>query len=86
MDYVGGFVEFYSTLPPWTLPREIEQQHFEEATALLAELEELSRNLRLNLQIYYANEVIGYINDGEMDEGVREAFLQEWMRSLEQSS
>jgi hypothetical protein len=28
----------------------------------------------LNFEIYYAGEVIGYIKDGAMDEGVRETF------------
>lgn len=85
VDHVGGFIEFYSTLPPWTLPREIDREHLEEATAVLTALEKFSRNMGLNFQIYYANEVIGYINNGAMDEGIREVFLEEWKRSLEQS-
>jgi hypothetical protein len=32
LDAVGGYIEIYSAYPPWTLPREIELRHLEEAT------------------------------------------------------
>ena len=85
LDYVGGFIELYSTYPPWTLPREVDLRHFEEATALLTALEECSRRLQVNFEVYFADEVIGYVTDGEMDYGLREGLLNEWKRVLDQS-
>lgn len=80
-DDVGAFIEIYSGWPPWTVPREIDLQQFEEATALLSALEDFSRERSLNFEVYYAGEVIGYITEGKMD-GVREMLLDEWERSF----
>jgi hypothetical protein len=51
-DDVDAFVEIYSGWPPWTVPREIDRQLFEEATALLTALETLSRERNLNFEVY----------------------------------
>jgi hypothetical protein len=80
-DEVGAFIEIYSSWPPWTVPREIDRQLFEDATALLTALETLSRERNLNFEVYYAGEVIGYVTDGKLDD-VREMFLDEWERSF----
>jgi len=86
VDDVGAFLDLYSVHPPWTLPREIDLRHFDEATALLTALAECSRRLQLNFDVYYAGEVIGSVSGGEMDEGVREGLLGEWKRVLDQSA
>src|SRR3989442_51753 len=34
-DTLGGYLEIYSALPPWALPREIDLQHLDEVTVLV---------------------------------------------------
>lgn len=76
-DDVGGFIEVYSGWPPWTVPREIDIQQFEEAKALLCALESFSRERSLDFEVHFAGEVIGHITDGSA-RGVREMLLDEW--------
>jgi hypothetical protein len=83
-DDVGAFIEIYSGWPPWSVPRGIDRQLFDEATALLTALEEFSRERNLDFEVFYAGEVIGYVTDGKMD-GVREMLLDEWERSFHAS-
>lgn len=80
-DDVGASIEVYCAKPPWTVPREVDLQQFEESTELLTALEDFSRERGLNFEVYYAGEVIGYVTDGKMD-GVCEMLLDEWERSL----
>jgi hypothetical protein len=82
VDAVGGYIEIYSAYPPWTLPREIELQHLEEATALLTVLEVFSKKRSLDFEVAFNNEVIGYVENGSMDEGLADVFLGEWRRGL----
>lgn len=81
-DDVGGFIEVYSGRPPWTVPREIDLQQFEESVAFLTALEEFSCKRGLDFEVHYAGEVIGYVTEGRM-EGVREMLLDEWKQSFE---
>jgi hypothetical protein len=84
-DYVGGFIELYSAHAPWTVPRDLDLLQFAEATALMTAVEDCSRRLKLDFEIYYAGEVIGYVRNGQMVEGVREGFLDEWKHVLDQA-
>src|SRR3989442_15628533 len=43
VETVGGYLEIYSARAPWTLPREIDVQHLDEATALVSALRDFSR-------------------------------------------
>lgn len=64
------------------MPREVDLRQLEEATALLTALAGFSRTRGLDFEIYYAGEVIGYVTGGNMDEGVREVFLDGWKQFL----
>jgi hypothetical protein len=54
----------------------------DEATAFLTAVEDLSRTRQLDFEVAYGDEIIGYIKHGAMDEGLSEAFLDEWRRGL----
>jgi len=81
VDHVGAFIEIYSTWPPWTVPREIDRQQLNDATALLAALVDFSIRERVSFEIEFADEMIGDVADGKMN-GVRELLLDDWQRSL----
>lgn len=85
-DIVGGYLEIYSALPPWTLPREVSLQHLEEVTALLSALEKLSSESVLNFEVEFGGELIGTVMGGKMDEGLSVGLLGEWRRSFGLSS
>ena len=79
---VGGYLEIYSGIPPWRLPREIDLQHFEEVTALVNALRDFSREHHLSIEFELNGEMIGAIDDGEMDRSLAEGLLGEWKRHL----
>jgi|SRR5208282_3618902 len=82
VETIGGYLEIYSALPPWTLPREIDLQHLEEVTALLKAICDFSRENKLAIELEFDGELIGAIEGGEMDHSLTEGLLGEWRRHL----
>jgi hypothetical protein len=82
-ETVGGFVEIYSTLPPWTLPREIDRLHFEEVSTLVNALRDFSRQNGLSFEFELDGKFVGAIDNGEMDAALGEGLLGEWRRNLD---
>ena len=82
VETIGGYLEIYSALPPWTLPREIDLQHLDEVTALLNALCDFSREHNLAIELEFDGELIGAIEDGKMDHSLNEGLLGEWKRQL----
>jgi hypothetical protein len=82
VETVGGFLEIYSALPPLTLPREIDLQHLDEVTALVNALRDFSREFSLSIEFELDGELIGAIDNGEMDRSLAEGLLGEWRRQL----
>jgi hypothetical protein len=82
METLGGYLEIYSALPPWTVPREVEMRLLEEVTALLEALASFSRERSLDFEVYLDGDITGYVEKGEMDEGLVDVFLGEWRRGL----
>jgi len=82
VETLGGYLEIYSALPPWTLPREIHLQHLDEVTALVNALRDFSREYSVSIEFEFDGELIGAIDDGEMDRSLAEGLLGEWKRQL----
>jgi hypothetical protein len=81
-ETVGGYLEIYPALPPWTLPRELDLQHFEEVSALVGALREFSREHSLAFELELGDTCVGVITDGEIDRPLAEGLLGEWERQL----
>ena len=82
IETVGGYVEIYSALPPWTLPREIDLQHLDEVMALVRSLRGFSREHSLAFELELDGTFVGGITDGELDRVLAEGLLGEWKRQL----
>lgn len=82
-ENLGGFLELYSSFPPWRQPRGMDFHQLEDATVFLTALEGFSAAKTLDFDVEYAGEEIGDVLAGKMDEGLAETFLGEWRRALE---
>ena len=82
IETLGGYLEIYSALPPWTLPRDIDRQHLDEVTALVAALSEFSRRHSLAFELELDGTFVGTITGGECDRSLSEGLLAEWRRQL----
>jgi hypothetical protein len=82
IETVGGYLEIYSALPPWVVPREIDLQHLDEVTALVEGLRNFSREHGLTFEMELDDVFVGSIQNGEMDESLSEGLLGEWRRQL----
>jgi hypothetical protein len=82
VETIGGYLEIYSALPPWTLPREIDLQHLEEVTALLNTLCDFSHEHNLTIELELDGELIGAIKGCKMDFSISEGLIGEWRRHL----
>lgn len=81
-ETVGGFIELYSAYSSWTLPREIDKQHFEDVSALVDSLQEFSRQFDLALELELDGKFVGSIVTGETDRSLSDGLLGEWRRQL----
>jgi hypothetical protein len=82
VETVGGYLEIYSVLPPCMLPREIDFQQLDEVRALLNSVRDFSREHRLSIEFELDGELIGAIDEGQMDRSLAEGLLEEWQRRL----
>jgi hypothetical protein len=83
IETVGGYLELYTALPPWTLPRDIDLQHLHEVEGLVNELREFSRGKKLEIEFELDGKFVGSIVEGEMDRSLSVGLLGEWRRLLE---
>ena len=82
VETVGGYLEIYSALPPWELPRETDIQHLAEVTELVSALSDFSREHCLAIEFELDGIFVGAIDDGKMDRSLAEGLLGEWRRKL----
>ena len=80
VETVGGFLEIES--PPLMLPREIALQYLDEVIALIEALCDFSREYSLSIEFEFDGELIGAIDEGEMDHSLADGLLGEWRRHL----
>jgi hypothetical protein len=80
---LGGYVSLYSTIPAGRLPRDIELRHLEEVKELIGCLEELSKQYGLTFELELACDHVGAIENGQMDQSLREVLLEEWEKCLD---
>jgi hypothetical protein len=79
---IGGVIEVYSALPPWTLPSEIDLQHLNEVTAVIDTMAQFSLNTGLAIEFELDDCFVGAIEDGKLDRSLSEGLLGEWRRNL----
>jgi hypothetical protein len=81
---LGGFIELYSTLPPWcdALPQDVDRAHLEEVKALISALADLSKKTGHEIAFELDSSQIGWIERGVVDRSLREGLIEEWEKSL----
>jgi hypothetical protein len=80
---VGGVLKLYTAHPPWSLPLPVDRRHFNEVSTLIEELRVVSTQEGIAFELELSGELVGLIQDGEFDKALKEGFLGEWKRHLE---
>lgn len=85
IETVGGYLELYSAVAPWDLPREIDLQHLEEVKDLLSSVSSFSRAHDIDFEFELDGIFVGAVADGKMDRSLEQGLLGEWERQLAES-
>jgi hypothetical protein len=84
VETLGGYLEIYSSMPPWSLPAEVDSRHYREVTALISALRDFSRREHVALELALDGTFVGTITEGEMDKSLVQGLLEPWKRQLGQ--
>lgn len=82
LETLGAYLEIYTALPPWTLPREIDLEHFAEVTTVVTALQKFSRVENITFDFELDRVFVGMIERGEMDRTLAVDLIGEWGRML----
>lgn len=82
---VLGIYDAYSARGE-VLPVEVDAAHLDEVTALLFGLAPASGQLRVGIAVTLGGCGVGWIENGLLDDGLREALLEEWRKALQEKS
>ncbi len=82
VETVGGYIELYSAIRPWQLPREIDLHHLDEVKLMVNKICEFSREHNLAFEFELDGVFVGAIEDGEVDRTLAQGFLGEWEQQL----
>jgi hypothetical protein len=82
VETVGGCLQIYTALPPWSLPHDVDLQHLHEVETLVTRLCDFSRHAGLEIEFELDGEYVGAIENGEMDRSLSIGLLGEWRRKL----
>lgn len=80
----GVILDLYSAHPPWgaRLPRDIDRTQFEEVSALVGALSDLSRKTGDEIECHLGDTYVGSIVSGKPDQLISEGLLGEWAKVL----
>ena len=81
---VGGCLEMYSALPPWgdALPPEIDRAHLDEVKTIIHAVAAFSKRTGHEIAFELDGSQIGWIENGIVDNSLREGLLEEWEKTL----
>lgn len=82
VETTGGFLEIYTALEPWHLPRELDLQHYREVSALIEALQDFSREHDITIELELDGNFVGSLRSGEKDRTLDLGLLGEWRRGL----
>jgi hypothetical protein len=82
VETTGGYLEIYTALPPWALPREWDLRHYQEVSTLVSALRDFSGQHGVAIELELDGKYVGSVKQGEMDRTLSEGLLGEWRRAL----
>ncbi len=77
-------LSFYTARPPWgqEMDRATDRAHLDEAKELLREVCRISDERHVSFVVDFAEEAIGTVDEGRMDESLMIGLIGEWERAL----
>ena len=81
-DTIGCELEVFSAVPIGSLPYALDRQAFDDVTFLIGELSRFALSHDVTFECRVENAIVGEIESGVPDRGVRDGFIGEWMRHL----
>jgi hypothetical protein len=82
---LGLALSIYTALPPWAeeIDRQVDRAHLEEVKEFIGELCRFSGEHDVAFVVEYSAEVIGMVEDGQMDDMLEVGLIGEWERALD---
>lgn len=84
---MGVVLSIYTALPPWNedLDRQVDRDHLEEVKELIREVCRISDEHNVSFVFDFAEESIGMVEFGQMDNSLNVGLIGEWERILNES-
>lgn len=81
---LGVLLDIYSEFPPWPLPPELSRKHYDEVSALVDAVRQLSAKKSLVLLLQIDDDLVGGIENGVVDQTITMGLLAKWRGRLEE--
>ncbi|MGI5238904.1 hypothetical protein [Dactylosporangium sp. CA-139066] len=83
---LGFVLSIYTSRPPWDeeMDRTIDRAQLDEVKELLGEICRISGERNVSFDVHFAEESIGTVEDGRMDQSLEVGLIREWERVLDE--
>jgi len=79
---VGGILNIYSAMPPWRLPKEIDEKHFLEVKLIIDSLLLFSNINKCEIEFEIDGVHVGTIQNGIANNLITKGLLDEWKNGI----
>jgi len=82
VETLGAYLELYTAVKPWTLPRDIDVQHLEEVRQVVSAVCRFSEQCGVVFEFELDGTFVGVVENGAPDKTLKQGLLEAWERQL----